>query len=230
MASASVISVLNILSGVVALLVSYYAYKNNKIVGNNLLRYISIGFLLLGLSLLLEAGTENLVRITPVDAVRVRGAELGAYLIYTAVQFVAYLVFAWGYVLSSLRRPDGRAPTDAPATTPAVGASPALVGVLAVKAIAVATFVLTIYLVSQLAIVILLLFITYHGVLVFTRTKSNLSLMVLFGFVLIFAAHILLFGAGVFTSAGLQVIGDTIQFCGFVALLFFLYWSGRVVR
>ena len=229
MASDTVISVLNILSGVVALLVSYYAYRSNRLVGNNLLRYISIGFLLLGLSLFLEAGTENLARTTPVNAASVRGVELGAFLVYTTMQFAAYLVFAWGYVLSTLRRPDGQSPAGAPSTTPATGASPALIGALAVRMIAVGTFILTIYLVSQLAIVILLLFIVYHGVLVFTRTKSNLSLMVLFGFILIFAAHILLFGAGIFTSSGLLVIGDTIQFCGFLALLFFLYWSGHVV-
>jgi hypothetical protein len=227
---ANVVSVFNILSGAVALLVSYYAYKSNRIVGNNLLRYISIGFLLLGISLFLEAGTENLARITPVDAVRVRGAELGAFLVYTSLQFVAYLVFAWGYVLSSLRRPDSQAPAEAPPTTPATGAGPALIGALAVRAVAVATFILTIYLVSQLAIVILLLFIVYHGVLVFSKTKSNLALMVLFGFILIFVAHVLLFSSAIFTSGGLLLIGDTIQFCGFVALLFFLYWSGRVVR
>jgi hypothetical protein len=228
--SANVESIFNLLSGAVALLVSYYAYKNNKIVGNNLLRYISIGFLLLGLSLFLEAGTQNLVKLTPVDAVKVRGEELGAYLIYTAMQFVAYLVITWGYVLNTLRRPDSGGSIDSPSATPTGVAGTALGFMMAVRPVVLATFVVTIYLISQLATVILLLFIVYHGVVVFSRTKSNVALMVLFGFMLIFVAHILLFSSAIFTSSGLLVIGDSIQFCGFAALLFFLYWSGRVVR
>ena len=227
MPSASIVSIFNLLSGVVALLVSYYAYRSNRLVGSNLLRYISLGFLLLGLSLFLEAGTENLARITPVDAVRVRGLELGAYLIYTALQFVAYLVIAWGYVLSTLRRPEGAA-SAGPA--PAAGAGPSLLAVLLTRTTVTAVFVFAIYLFSQLAVVILLLVIVYHGVVVFSRTKSNVALMVLFGFALIFAAHIVLFSSAVYTSEALLLIGNTVQFCGFAALAFFLYWSGRVVR
>jgi len=36
--TATIISVLNVLSGAVALLISYYAYKNNRLVGSILLR------------------------------------------------------------------------------------------------------------------------------------------------------------------------------------------------
>ena len=39
---------LNILSAIVALLTSYYAYKSNRLVGSTVLSSISIGFMLLG--------------------------------------------------------------------------------------------------------------------------------------------------------------------------------------
>jgi hypothetical protein len=102
--TATIISGLNILSGAVALLISYYAYKNNRLVDSILLRYISAGFLLLGVSLFLQAGTENLVNVTAIEALRTRGLELVAFLLYTGLQLVAYGVFAWGYGLSFFSR------------------------------------------------------------------------------------------------------------------------------
>jgi hypothetical protein len=219
--TATIISLLNILSGGVAFLISYYAYKNNRIVGSILLRYISIGFLLLGIGLLLQAGTETLVRATPIDAVRVRGAELVAFLIYTALQLLAYGVFAWGYGLSFLS-----------GTRTKVSALPAvLVGELSVskKELGYIVLVLAVYIASQAAIVILLFLIIYHGVRVFSRTRSNLSLMVLFGFVLIFFGHVLMLAASLAVNNTISLIGNTVEFCGFVSLLFFLLWSVQVV-
>ena len=54
----------------------------------------SWGFLLLGVSLFLQAGTENIVAATAIDALRVRGEELVAFLVYTALQLIAYAIFA----------------------------------------------------------------------------------------------------------------------------------------
>ena len=81
----------------------------------------------------------------------------------------------------------------------------------------------------SIAIVVLLFLIVYHGLRVFSHTKSNLSLMVLFGFALIFVAHIITLTAALTAGANLNLVGSTIEFCGFVSLLFFLYWSARVV-
>ena len=221
MPTATIISVLNVLSGAVALLISYYAYKNNRLVGSILLRYISIGFLLLGFSLFLQAGTANVVAATALDALKVRGEELVAFIVYTALQLIDYAVFAWGYGLSFFSR--------ATSKSPAIPSVLAGTTTLAKKLLETSVFVAAVYLVSQAAIVVLLFLIVYHGVRVFSHTHSNLSLMVLFGFALILVAHIVTLTAALTVGANLNLVGNTIEFCGFVSLLFFLYWSARVV-
>ena len=220
MPTATIISVLNVLSGAVALLISYYAYKNNRLVGSILLRYISWGFMLLGISLFLQAGTANVVAATAIDAFKVRGEELVAFLVYTSLQLIAYAVFAWGYGLSSFLRTTSKSPA-----IPGV----VLAASLAKKLLEASIVVAAVYVASQAAIVVLLFLIVYHGLRVFSYTKSNLSLMVLFGFALIFVAHIITLTAALTAGANLNLVGSTIEFCGFVSLLFFLYWSARVV-
>ncbi len=222
MPAAAIISLLNLLSGAVALLISYYAYKANKLVGSILLRYISAGFLLLGVSLFLQAGTETVVSATAIDALKVRDISLVVFLVYTALQLIAYAIFAWGYGLSFFSRGTSKGTT--------VPLALATTGTLAKKLLAAGVFVLAIYIASQAAIVVLLLLIVYHGVKVFTHTQSNLSLMVLFGFALIFVAHLFMLAAAVTLGSTIYLVGNTIEFCGFVSLLFFLYWSGRVVK
>lgn len=224
MSDAVVVSILNLLSGAVALLISYYAYKSNKLVGSILLRYISVGFLVLGISLLLQAGTELLVNVTPLDVIKVhrRALEVAAFLVYTTLQLVAYAIFAWGYGLSAYAHT--RATGDTKATVPAATAT------LLAKGVGYAAFVFAVYIVSQAGIVVLLLLIVIHGVRVFSQSKSNLALMVLFGFSLIFLGHILMLGGALAALGSVYLVGNSIELCGFIALLFFLIWSGRVVR
>jgi hypothetical protein len=220
LANVSVIALLNLVSAVVALAISYYAYKNNRVVGSILLKYISVGFLLLGISLFMQAGTERLVNLTPLDAVRLRGLELLAFITYSALQLVAYGVFAWGYGLSAYARK--QVPSGAP--VPAIAAS--VTGkVFAYAVVAYATFIA-----SQVGVIILLLLIVLQGVRVFSHSKSNLALVVLFGFSLIFFGHLLMLGAVVGSVNSVFLVGNTLEFCGFLSLLFFLVWSGRLVK
>lgn len=225
MPTASIISVLNLLSGLVALLISYYAYKNNRLVGSILLKYISVGFLLLGISLLMQAGTETIIGITAIQALKVRGIELVGFLVYTALELLAYAVFAWGYGLSAFSRARAPAATTA---LPAVLATAA--SALTRKLLDLIVLILAVYVASQVGIVVLLFVIVFQGVRVFSQSHSNLALMVLFGFALIFIGHLLMLGAVLALDSTVFLVGNTIEFCGFVGLLFFLIWSGRVVR
>jgi hypothetical protein len=220
LANVAIIALLNLLSGVVAFLISYYAYKNNRLVGSILLRYISVGFLLLGVSLVLQAGTERVVGLTPVEAFRTRGLEFIIFLVYTALQLIAYGVFAWGYGLSAFVRKQA----------PAGAAVPSLVLSSPAKILASALLTLAIYIASQIGVIILLMIIVAQGVRVFSHSKSNLAFMVMFGFALIFGGHLLMLGGVLASEGSVFLIGTTIEFCGFLGLLFFLVWSGRIVK
>ena len=107
---------------------------------------------------------------------------------------------------------------------------PALAGTGAGRLLASAVLVLTIYVASQVAVIFLLLLIVIQGVRVFTHSKSNLALIVLFGFTLIFAGHLLMLTGVLGSLSGVFLVGNSIEFCGFLALLIFLVWSGRSVK
>ena len=59
---------LNILSALVALLTSYYAYRFNRLVETTVLRAISLGFMLLGVGLVVDAGTSLFTGRTLVES------------------------------------------------------------------------------------------------------------------------------------------------------------------
>jgi hypothetical protein len=216
--AAALNSALNLLSGAVALFVSYYAYKTNRLLSNNLLRYISLGFMLLGFGLMVEAFTQVVVGVTPVGAVALRGLEYTEFLIYITLQLVAYVVFAFGYGRSTFRES-----TEQLAVIPLLASavrrpSPIL---------PLAAISLGLYLSTQLGIIVLLAFVVFQGLLIFSRSKSDLALVVLFGFMLIFLSHIVSFAAVFAGSELVYLIGNLMQFCGFLGLLFFLLWSSR---
>ena len=97
LAGTVIIFSLNILSAIVALLTSYYAYRSNRLVGNSVLTAISIGFMLLGIGLAVDAGTSLLTGNLLVQVLADRAFVVLASFSYLAVQMVAYLVIAVGY-------------------------------------------------------------------------------------------------------------------------------------
>lgn len=221
--NAAINAILNLLSASVAFLVSYYAYSTNRLVGNNLLRYISAGFLLLGVGLFAESLTQGLLGLTPVDIVRFHGLELLGFVIFIVLQVIAYGVFAWGYALSAFGR---QRQAESAAVTVAAAALPAS----ALEKTLLELFIWSsdIFLVAQLVIVLLMVFVVVQGLFVYSRNKNPLALTVFFGFVLIFIAHVALFTSVVVLSEPLYLAGTFVQFLGFLSLLFFLYRSGRI--
>ena len=77
-------------------------------------------------------------------------------------------------------------------------------------------------------VLVLLGFIVFQGVLIHLRSKTRFSLLVLFAFVLLLAAHVVLLVSVSALSANLYLVGTLIQFLGFLSLLAFLLRSGRV--
>ncbi|HXW36583.1 MAG TPA: hypothetical protein VEJ36_01585, partial [Nitrososphaerales archaeon] len=125
---------------------------------------------------------------------------------------------AWGYALSAFGKQQ-----------PVLASAPsALLAASKTNVLRVIIFSLAVFLIAQLGIIILLLFVVVQGVFVYSRTKGTLTLTVLLAFLMIFVAHVILFSSVVFLSADLYLFGNVVQFLGFLALLFFLYTSGRV--
>jgi hypothetical protein len=210
-------SILNILSAAVAFAVSYYAYKSNRLVGSQLLRFICVGFLLLGVGLATEGLTQALVGFTPVQVARFTGLEGLVFVLDVVLQLFAYVTFAWGYAVGAFGK--GKELQAAAFILPTAAAT---------RLLRFLVFSLDIFVLAQLGIVVLMLFVVVEGVFVYSRNRSGLALSVLSGFILILVAHVLLFVSVIYLSADIYLLGTFVQFMGFCALLYFLYRSSHV--
>ena len=206
-AGAVIIFSLNILGALVTLLTSYYAYRSNRLVGSSVLAAISIGFMLLGIGLTLEAVTNLLSQRVLVEFPADRVLYLVASIAYLTVQMVAYLVMALGYARAAYGG--------------AKAAAPALVG----WAVSLYSFSVLSYFVA----LVLLAFIVFQGVLIRSEKKGRFSAIVLLAFGLILAAHLVLLLSVLALGSALFLLGTGIQFLGFLALLVFVVRSEVVV-
>ena len=205
---------LNVLSALVAFLTSYYAYRFDRIAMSPLLKAITFGFMLLGVGLLVEAGTSLALGQTLVEVVSSRVLAVLATFTYLSVQMLAYVIFALGYGLIAFGRS-----RQAAAGAVLAAATARLVDLVGLYRYAVASYFI---------VLVLLAFIVFQGILIHSRTKSRFSLLVLLAFVLILVAHGVLLVSVLYLAGGLFLIGTGVQFLGFVSLLVFLLRSGRV--
>lgn len=210
--------ILNALSGMVALLTSYYAYRFGRITGNSLLKAISFGFMLLGLGLFLEAGTSAVLGHTLVGITKYKTLAGVESLSYLSIQMVAYLVFAVGYGYMAFGKFDEDLARPAIAAAATAGSAKAL-GLTGLYRYAVA---------SYFVVLLLLAFVVFQGLLIHSRSRSRFSLLVLAAFSLVLVAHILLLSAVAELSGSLFLVGTSVQFLGFISLLVFLLRSGRI--
>ena len=207
MASAAVITFcLNILSALVALMTSYYAYKVHRLIPNSLLWAISIGFMFLGVGLAVDAGTSLVSGRTLVQSLSDRVLTILASLTYLTIQMVAYLIIAVGYARVAYGN-------QIKVAAPVVLAGSAIAGLYRYS------------LLSYFVVLLLLAFIVFQGLLLRSGEKRGLSGMVLLAFILIFAAHLLLLISVLILGSGLFLIGTVAQFFGFLSLLVFVLRS-----
>ena len=198
---------LNILSALVALLTSYYAYKAHRFIPNSLLWAISIGFMLLGLGLIVDAGTSLVTGRTLVESFSDRVLTLLASLSFLTIQMVAYLIMAVGYARTAF---GNQAKT---AAAPLALAGSALAGLYGYSIL------------SYFVTFVLLAFIVFQGVLLRSGDKRGLSGMVLLAFALVFVAHLVFLVSVLVLGSGLFLIGTVVQFLGFLSLLIFVVRS-----
>ena len=205
---------LNVLSALVAFLTSYFAYRFDRLAESPLLKAITVGFMLLGVGLLAEAGTSVALGQTLVDLLRSRVLAALATFTYLAIQVLAYAVFAAGYSFIAFGRSRKAAGAAVLAAT-----SSRIVDFVGLYRFAVASYFVTL---------VLLAFVVFQGVLIHSRSRSSFSLLVLTAFVLILSAHLVLLVSVIDLAGSLFLAGTAIQFLGFVSLLAFLIRSARV--
>ena len=207
MATGALISfTLNTLCAVVALLTSYYAYRVNRLVANQVVGAISLGFMLLGIGLAVDAGTALVSGQTLVESLHPRVIVLLSAATYLTVQMVAYLVIAIGYARAAY---GGQAKTAVPAVLVGAGA----VGLYRFS------------LLSYFVVLILLAFVVFQGLLLHSGQKNRFSSAVLLAFGLILVAHVVLLASVITLGPLLFLIGTGIQFLGFLSLLIFVVRS-----
>jgi len=196
---------LNLLSALVALLTSYYAYRANRLVGNSVLGAVSIGFMLLGIGLVVDAGTSLVTGRLLIEFPADRLVTVLASFTYLTVQMVAYLVIAVGY---------GRAAYG--------GASKAVVPAVLVG------WAANLYgytVLSYFVVLLLLAFVVFQGFLLRSGKKGGMSAIVMLAFGLVLFAHIVLLVSVLTSGRLLFLTGTGIQFLGFLALLVFVIRS-----
>jgi len=125
----------DLLSGIIALLVSYYAFQARRWIESSVLSAISFGFLLLGAALLVEVVTTLSLGITAAEATRLRTFELLENLAYLILQVVALVVIAVGYARTTYGRSSlpAAAPSGVVAYAVKAAAKPAKLAGLALR-------------------------------------------------------------------------------------------------
>jgi hypothetical protein len=213
----------DLLSGIIALLVSYYAFQARRWIESSVLNAISFGFLLLGAALLVEVVTTLSLGITAAAGTRLRTFELLENLAYLILQVVALVVIAFGYARTTFGRsslPEA-APSGVVAYAVNAAAKPAKLTGLALE-------LYYLFLGLEFVILLVLIFIMFQGLLIYARSRDNSSLLVLLGFALIFVAHAVVLNSILAISGEEYLVAATVQFLGFLSLLAFVIRSGRV--
>jgi hypothetical protein len=217
----------DLLGGVIALLVSFYAFQARRWIESSVLNAISFGFMLLGAALLVEAVTTLSLGITVAQATRLRTFELLENLAYLILQVVALVVIAVGYARTTYGSSSLQAAAPAGIIAYAVKTAVKTASKPA-KLVGLALTLYYLFLGLEFVILFVLIFIMFQGFLIYARSRDNSSLLVLLGFALIFVAHVVVLNSILAISGTEYLLAATVQFLGFLSLLAFVIRSGRV--
>jgi hypothetical protein len=212
----------DLFSGIIALLVSYYAFQARRLIESSVLSAISFGFMLLGAALLVEGVTTISLGLTAASVSRLRAFELLENLAYLILQVVALVIIAVGYAQATFGRRNtladvvsGLAVYATKATKPA-------------KLVGLALLLYYLFLGLEFIILLILVFIIFQGLLIYSKSRDSSSLLVLLGFALIFVAHVVVLNSILAISGIEYLVAATVQFLGFLSLLVFVIRSGRI--
>ncbi len=187
------------ISGIIALMVTYYATKAYRLTGQKRLSDLSTGFLVLSAGMFGRViGTWYFLVREP--SVVVFGIVTVAY---GVSRIMAYIIF----VIST--RPAHREPQEQDSA--------------GISMLLMATFLVDSSL--EIVAILVLVVVVLQAILNYMTTRSKFARYVLVGFVLILMSHIMM--AQVHVAPGLYLLSQGAQFLGFLSLLVMLYQAGR---
>ncbi|MDG6904182.1 MAG: hypothetical protein JRN20_00180 [Nitrososphaerota archaeon] len=216
----------DIMSGIVALLVSYYSFRYTRLIENSVLKFISLGFIMLGIGLLVEACVFSLVVFNVGDLTTVRIFALGTAALYYILQMGAYFLFAVGYLRSALA--GSKVKIEAAGTVAAGFLLPIINSPGGNRVRAMFHLTRTIFVVTEIFSVVFLAVVVFVGLLSYSETRHRFSLLVLASFVLILAAQAFELWTAISISVRLDFVSSAVQFAGFLSLLIFLLWRNKI--
>ena len=220
---------LEFLSGTVALLVSYYAFHYTRLIENSRLRFIGIGFLLLGLGLLAEASIVSMAVLLSTDVFANRLIALESATAFSFLQVVAYLLIMLGYTRrESPPQASSLSNDGSKSTASLLIALPVLAITGYRKIFELIHFSREVIVLSSVLSVAFLIMIVIQDATSYKENRNKVAMLVLSSFVLILLAEILSLVSALMVSVTLNLIGTVVQFVGFLTLLVFLLARSRI--
>ncbi|RDE10880.1 MAG: hypothetical protein C4K48_12810 [Candidatus Thorarchaeota archaeon] len=188
-------------SGIIALMVSYYATKAYRLTGEKRLSDLSTGFLVLSAGMFGRViGTWYFLVREPTDVI----SDI-VTIAYGVSRIMAYAIF----VIST--KPTRRETENQDTAS--------------VTMLLMATFLVNPSL--EIVAILVLVVVVLQAILNYLATRSKFARYVLVGFFLILLSHIMM--AQVAAAPGLYLLSQGAQFLGFLSLLVMLYKAGRNV-
>ncbi|MGC8572765.1 MAG: hypothetical protein ACP5L0_01975 [Caldisphaera sp.] len=207
-------AILYIVSGIVALSVSLVSFKYNKIIKENVLNYISLGFALLGLGLIIQGSLMILLSFNIARISEDLRATYISSLIYLFLQLIAYTIITIGYTREAYWS----------------NVEPLLITIILTKKREYFLLGAYVFDAVQIILIFLLGLIVFSGYLIHMKNKNTFSLLVLIAFSLMLISHIVYLLSSLSFSVNYYFIANIIQFLGFLSLLIFLIRSGHIGR
>ncbi|MGC9071323.1 MAG: hypothetical protein ACP5HK_01295 [Acidilobus sp.] len=202
---------LSLISGLVALVVSFVAYKYLKLSDFNVLTYISISFMLLGVGLLLQGALGLMLGLKLGNVYEDARAAYFIGVIYLLVENVAYIILVMGYAEF----------TFWPAAAPLIVITP----------IELRRFFLlghVVFDVSQLISILLLMILVFETLLLSSRSRGSFSRLLLVAFIVLLLSHVVMLYSSMIMTPFYYIVGELIQFVSFTLILIFLLGWYRV--
>jgi ABC-type xylose transport system permease subunit len=193
--------IFEMISGIIALMVTYYATKAYRLTGQKRLSDLSTGFLVLSAGMFGRViGTWYFLAREPSDLVFAI-----VTIAYGMSRIMAYILF----IIST--RPAHREPQEQETT--------------GITMLLMATFLVDPAL--EVVAILVLVVVVLQAILNYLATRSKFARYVLVGFFLILMSHIMM--AQVASAPGLYLPSQGAQLLGFLSFLVMLYQAGRDV-